>query len=211
MSHTRIRARDAIAATLAAAVLALTGCSGSSEESAAPTSTAPDPARPPASVHWESWQGIKLPVSAKDGPLKTATGAATGYSRSPQGAALAAIQHSVRIATAPDSSWATIARLSLADGPGKDEFVMNRALVSVTKVDAATAPRITGYKVTEFSPDRAQVLVFTSYPDNSVLATQTVVTWVYKDWRLVVPEQATKTNTAVTQVPADAVHLEAPR
>ncbi|WP_280427908.1 hypothetical protein [Nocardia brasiliensis] len=212
MSHTRIRSRIRHAAallTVLSAALLAAACGGT--DTAQPTQAPPDPARPPASVRWESWQGVKLPFGAKDGPAKTTTGAATGYSRTPQGAALAAIQHSVRIAIAPDSSWATIARTALADGPGKDAYVLNRALVSVKWVDPATAPRIAGYKVTAWSDTRAEVTVYTSYPDTSVLASQTAVTWVYKDWQLVVPTETAKTNSAVPRVPADAVALEAPR
>lgn len=214
MSHTRIHDRTRRASALLTVLLAallVSACGGGGSDTAEPTQAPPDPARPPASVRWESWQGIKLPVGAKDGPAKTTTGAATGYSRTPQGAALAAIQHSVRIATAPDSSWATISRAVLADGPGKNEFVLNRALVKVLRVDAATAPRIAGYKVTAWSDTRAEVTVYTTYPDDSVLASQTAVTWVYKDWQLVVPTEAAKTNFAIPHVPADAVALEAPR
>ncbi|MGX1779252.1 hypothetical protein ACWIGW_44595 [Nocardia brasiliensis] len=208
--HTRPRRTTTTLLTAVLATLLVAACGGGTDTTT-PTHTPPDPTRPPASVRWESWQGIKLPVGAKDGPAKTTTGAATGYSRTPQGAALAAIQHSVRIATAPDSSWATIARATLADGPGKDEFVLNRALVSMVRIDADTAPRIAGYKVTAWSDARAEVTVYTTYPDASVLASRTVVAWVYKDWQLVVPTEATKANSAVPRVPADAVALEAPR
>ncbi|MEV0766521.1 hypothetical protein [Nocardia sp. NPDC050435] len=192
------------------------GCGSDRDESATPaTSTAaPDPSRPPAGVRWETWQGIKLPHSGADGPTKTSTGAATGYTRTPQGAALAAIQHSIRLSTAPDTSWPVIARTTLTEGPGKDFWVTNRTLISITRpVDAAATPRVLGYSITAWTPDRAEIAVYTSYPDNSLLSTLTTVSWTYGDWRLVLPDPAAGTvaHSAIATVPANAVHLEAPR
>ncbi|MFF0494335.1 hypothetical protein ACFYTQ_35405 [Nocardia sp. NPDC004068] len=197
------------AAVAAAALLSVTGCSSAGQHKTAPPSR-PDPNRAPADVRWQIWQGVALPIGAKDGPARV-DAAATGYSHTPQGAALAAIQNSIRMALAPDDSWTKVAALSLVPGPGKDAWVQSRVLVSITKTDPAVAPRIAGYKLTNWSPDKAAVTVYTTYPDASVLASDEMVTWTAGDWRLLLPDPAAKTVAEhdVPAVPADAIQLEA--
>ncbi|MGW6728762.1 hypothetical protein ACWF9G_22920 [Nocardia sp. NPDC055029] len=206
----RPRHRTAAAlAGLATVLLVVTGCGGGNTPTA-PAATGPDITQAPASVTWRKWQGVALPIGAKDGPKRTDV-AATGYSRTPQGAALAAIQHSVRLGLAPDDSWAKIAAQSLAEGPGKNEWVLSRPLVSIKKTDPTVAPKIAGYKITSWAPERAALTVYTTYPDASVLATDTVVVWIAEDWRLLLNDPATKTKFQheIPAVPADAVRMEA--
>ncbi|MFI7524481.1 hypothetical protein [Nocardia salmonicida] len=209
MRRPHARASAALAG-LAAVLLTVTGCGGGEDASSPPTATGPDINQAPASVTWRKWQGVALPIGAKDGPKRTDV-AATGYTPTPQGAALAAIQHSVRTSLAPDDSWPKIAAQSLAEGPGKNEWVTARVLVSIKKTDPAVAPKISGYKITDWTPDRSSITVFTTYPDASVLATDTVVVWIADDWRLLFNDPATKTvfQHDIPSVPADAVRLEA--
>ncbi|ATL72544.1 hypothetical protein [Nocardia terpenica] len=206
------RALGTLAATAAAALLAVTGCGDGGHESTTGPA-APDLNRAPAGVHWQTWQGVALPVSSTDGPADI-DAAATGYSHTPQGAALAAIQHSIRTMLAPDDSWPTIAARSLVPlSPGADAWKLTRVLVSKIKTDPAAVPRIAGYKITSWSPGRAAVTVYTTYSDASVLASDTTVTWTAGDWRLLLPDPAAKivTQHDVPAVPADAVRLEAQR
>ena len=200
-----------LAATAVAALAVLTGC-GSDSSEPAPGPPPPDPNRAPADVRWQSWQGVALPIGGKDGPT-TIDATASGFTQTPQGAALAAIQHSVRMALSPDDTWTKVAARSLVTGPGKDSWVQARVLVSVKGTDPSVAPRIAGYKITNWSPDTTAVTVYTTYPDNSVLASDATVSWTAGDWRLLLPDPATKTVTVrdVAAVPADAVRLEAQR
>ena len=207
------RAAAAVAAT-ATVLLAVTGCgSGGGDHASSPKPPPPpDLTSAPANLRWETYQGVALPFG-KDGPAKINNGAATGYSRTPQGAALAAIQHSIRYALAPDESWATVAAQSLVPGPGKDAWVLARERVGYKGTDKAATPRIVGYKITAWTQDRSDVTVYATYPDASTSATDTVVTWS-GDWRLLLPDPATKTTANVHDVPAlasDAVALEAKR
>lgn len=202
------------AATALLAALLLSGCGGrGTDHDPAPTSAPPDPNRAPAAVRWQSWQGVRLPISAEDGPTKSETPAATGYTRTPQGAALAAIQHTVRMSIAPDQWWPEIANRALVTNPGKDQWVLGRARFSITgPADPKLAPRIRGYKVTTWNAERAEIAVYTSYSDDSVAANATVVSWVYGDWRLVLPDPSDTTPvvTAPEALPTDIVRLEAP-
>ena len=97
-------ARHAFAAATLALIVLLTGCGSDEPTDTADTitTTTIDPDRAPTEVRWEPYQGITLPIGA-DGPRQTSGGTATGFTQSPQGAALAAINHSVRIGVAPDS------------------------------------------------------------------------------------------------------------
>lgn len=199
-----------LAAAAVAALVAVTGCGSNDPEDKPASPAVPDISRPPAGLHWQQWHGVSLPVGRDDGPTRSDV-AASGFSRTPQGAALAAIQHSVRVSLAPDADWTTVAARSLVSGPGKDEWVRSRVLVSVTGTDPATVPTITGYQLRDWNPDRAGVTVYTTYPDHSVLASDAVVVWTAQDWRLLLPDPASKTVTQrdIPAVPADAVRLEA--
>jgi hypothetical protein len=91
--------------------LALTGRAAASRD---PAATAPAPASPAgaagpgsqgqsqvprvslASVRWSGFYGVELPVSAQAGPYDTSGGVAAGFSRTPLGALLAAVNIGVR-------------------------------------------------------------------------------------------------------------------
>ncbi|MGV9638100.1 hypothetical protein ACWDO0_28320 [Nocardia rhamnosiphila] len=208
MRHPARRPAALLAAAAVAALVAVTGCG--SDEPSEPPAAAPDLGRAPADLRWQQWQGVSLPVGRADGPARSDT-AATGFSHTPQGAALAAIQHSVRVSLAPDGVWTTVAAQSLVAGPGKDEWVRSRVLVSVTGTDPESAPSIAGYRITDWNPQRAEITVYTTYPDDSALASDTVVTWTADDWRLLLPDPATRTVTQrdVPAIPGDIVRLEA--
>ncbi|MFC9999618.1 hypothetical protein [Nocardia sp. NPDC127526] len=202
---------------VAAALLIAAGCSCSRDDTTSTgttTTPAPDPSRPPAAVRWESWQGVVLPISATDGPAETSTDAASGYSHTPQGAGLAAIQHTVRISIAPDGRWPLVAYTVLVSNAGKDEFVLSRSQYSITgPADPQYVPTILGYKITSYGDDRSEITVYSRYPDDSLSANSAVVVWQYGDWRLELPDPAAKIAvvTAIPELPGDIVRLEPPR
>lgn len=200
---------------LTAAVLTATAACASDptpDTPAAPSAAAPDPARAPEQVRWEQWQGVALPYSAIDGP-KSVNAAATGYTHTPQGAALAAIQHSIRTSLAPDGSWAAVAAAALVSGPGKDAYVLARAQVSLSTPDPAMLPTIQGYKITNWTPDRADLTIYTRYTDSSHAALHHRVEWVAGDWRLTLPdpESASPVVEDISATPADMVTLAGAR
>ncbi|MBL1080078.1 hypothetical protein JK358_37345 [Nocardia sp. 2] len=187
-------------------------CGGHNEPATATVDAAPDPQRAPAELRWEPYQGVELPVSSVDGPAKIAA-AATGYSHTPQGAALAAIQHSTRLSLAPDGSWAAVAAASVVSGPGKDAWVLARARISITgPATAALVPTLLGYRITSYQPERVAVTVYARYPDDSLAAFHQTVAWVGGDWRLDLSapsESNTAPVEAISVIPADLVTLEA--
>ncbi|WP_067690802.1 hypothetical protein [Nocardia jejuensis] len=211
-----MRANPAHSAQLLAALLlaaTLSACGATNSAVTTPTTAPVDPTRPPENLRWEPYQGVSLPIGAQDGPKQLAT-IASGYSHTPQGAALAAINSSTRMSLAPDDTWPTAASQSLMPGPGKDAWVMARAQISITApAAAATAPHITAYKVVNYTPATTDLVVYATYSDNSITASAQTVTWSADDWRLVLPNPASKLQTihSIPAIPPDAVNLNPPK
>lgn len=203
-------------AAVCAAVMGFTvaGC-GSDEQpeqdQAAQVETV-DPSAAPQQVTWQNYREIALPVSAVSGPKQSSSAAATGFEQSGQGAALAAIQTSVRMSVAPDEQWTEIARSSIAPGPGRDAFMVNRAQVSVDGqgTEEEFRPTIRGYIVDEYSPERAVISVVTEYSDGSLLSTREEVVWREGDWKLVIadPEGGDAAARSIEQLPESMTVLE---
>ncbi|MVU77518.1 hypothetical protein GPX89_09695 [Nocardia sp. ET3-3] len=213
-AHHAQTARAVVAALLVAAcALTAAACGGSDHAGSTTKTTQVDPSRAPSDVRWENYQGVQLPIGDHDGPSKLGTTAA-GYSRTPQGAALAAINHSTRLSLAPDGQWPQVAAISLIPGPAKDSWVLARAQISITApANPVVAPHIAAYKITAYTPDRADLTVYATYSDDSITATAETVLWVSDDWRLLLADPAAKVQTvqSVPAVPADAVTLAAPK
>ncbi|GAB2448751.1 hypothetical protein [Nocardia tengchongensis] len=207
--HAQTFTAAAAALLVSAAAFTVSACGMSDQSATKSTTTAVDPARAPADVRWENYQGVQLPIGGHDGPSKLGTTAA-GYTRTPQGAALAAINHSTRLSLAPDGVWPQVAAISLMPGAGKDSWVLARAQISITApANATVAPHIAAYQLTAYTPDRADLTVYATYSDASITATTETVRWVSEDWRLELPDPAAKTQTvqSVPAIPAEAVKL----
>ncbi|GGN69363.1 hypothetical protein [Nocardia rhizosphaerihabitans] len=188
-------------ALLAAAV----GC-GSGDD------VGPDLSAAPTGVRWQDYQGIALPQSDQ-GPATVTQGAATGFEHSPRGAGLAALTHTIRLSVAPDNQWATVVNQELVPGPARDEWAINRVQLSITGPAAPEyAPRLLGYKITEYRDEQSRVDVYTEYSDRSRAVNHTTVSWYGGDWRLQLPDpQSTdRPVDAIDELPTDIVTLEAP-
>ncbi|WP_280310388.1 hypothetical protein, partial [Nocardia abscessus] len=181
----------------------------------------PHPAPPRAGPHHPAapavggglyYPGGRRPGGAA-GPRQLSAEAATGFTHSPQGAALAAIVHTVRMSLAPDAHWASIAAHEIAAGAGKDAWASSRVLLSIQgAADPATAPRVRGYTVIDYHRAGARVEIYTSFPDGSVAVNTATVVWVAEDWRLQLPDPAATESVVREADTVDArVRLEAPQ
>lgn len=205
-----------VGATLATTTLVLASAACGSDDSDPTEAATPetvDVTAAPEQVTWQTYQSIALPVSAVSGP-KATTPAASEYELTPQGAALAAVNTSVRISTAPDDQWAAQVRASVAPGAGRDDFMVNRAQLSISsgQTQADALPHVRGYVVREYAEPNASVDIITSYSDGSVLSTTAQMLWRDGDWKLVLPnpDEALETQHALETVPDDITALEAP-
>ncbi|MGW5219882.1 hypothetical protein ACWEQA_18615 [Nocardia sp. NPDC004085] len=201
----------AVAAALVTMSVAVGGC-GRDDHQAPASVHADDLTVVPADVHWVDYQGVRLPVGA-DGPRQLSAEAATGFTHTPQGAALAAIVHTVRMSLAPDEHWASVAAHEIAAGAGKDAWASSRVLLSIQgRADPATAPRVRGYTITDYNRAIAHLQIYTSFPDNSVAVNTATVVWVAEDWRLQLPDpSATDPVVREATTVETQVRLEAPQ
>lgn len=191
-----LRHRLLTAAILSATVLGVGACSSdpADDTGAGTTSTSVDPSAAPADISWNSWQGVNLPTSAVDGPTTVDGDVAAGYAHSPQGAALAAIQGTLRLAMAPDTSWPAVANSVAAPGEGRDSYAVNRALVTVTgPAPAGSAPQIKGFRVQDYTPTRTVVNIAAAQPDTTLVAATQTMVWSGEDWKILLPAPGSET------------------
>jgi hypothetical protein len=84
----------------------------------------------PAGLRWQRiWDGAAAPISSSDGPTQITDGIATGFSQTPQGAALAAADALARALAAPEETWQQVVRHRFYGGgqPLLDRFARSRA------------------------------------------------------------------------------------
>ncbi|MBF6064687.1 hypothetical protein IU500_24630 [Nocardia terpenica] len=190
----------------AASVSVVVGCGSSAHHPAAPEH--PDLHAAPTHLRWVGFQGVQVPVSDQ-GPKHLAGPIATGYDPSPAGAALAAIESTVRMSVAADNQWAQVGQQLLAPGPGRDRWATARVQVSITDpVPVDAAPRVVGYAVTDYTPARADVAVFTRQGDGSLTRNAATVVRHADTWLLqLAAKPGQPPVTAVTRTPPDIVAL----
>ncbi|WP_040815771.1 hypothetical protein [Nocardia concava] len=200
----------ALAALLSAALMLAVACAGADHHDGG----AADAPAQPTGIRWTDYQGVAIPLTDQ-GPRTYTPSVAAGFDPSPVGAAVAAIVHTIRMSLAADGAWAQIAAAELAPGPGKDDWATARVLFSITRpAEPSSAPRILGYDVDQYTPGkRAEVTVFTAYPDASLAATRTVVVWMGEDWRLQLPDphSTQRLVQTISRIPDSAVRLEKSR
>ncbi|WP_072691480.1 hypothetical protein [Rhodococcus marinonascens] len=197
--------------SVATAALVLAGCGGSSDDPAdAPTVSL---TAAPEIESWSSMNGVLVPLGKTDGPKSGLWEPLTGFSHTPQGAALAAIGQSVQLATASDQSWSKVLSVVAASGEGRDAFAANRALITTTgSVDDAVVPAVVGYTFAGYDDTAAAVDIVQRFPDESLASTRTTVVWVESDWKLDLPTAETAIGaTELAELPADMVDLEGTR
>ncbi|WP_329410789.1 hypothetical protein OG563_00375 [Nocardia vinacea] len=205
--HRSVVAVLACIGPIAAAGLLACGTETTTESTGTPSTSA---VAEPTGLRWQSFQGVDLPV-AEQGPHHIEGPVASGYERSPAGAALAAIQSTVRMSIATDSQWPIVGQRMLAPGPGRDAWATARAQISITAPITSGAPKVLGYQISHYSLDATDVDIYTSHPDNSITRNHTHVLWQTEDWRLQLPDNPTAASvTTVAASPADMVAL-APR
>ncbi|MFF7941619.1 hypothetical protein ACFZC5_18050 [Nocardia gamkensis] len=164
----------------------------------------------PTAVRWQPFQGIDLPV-AREGPRHIDGPVATGFDRAPAGAALAAIQATVRMSIATDTQWPVVGQRMLAPGAGRDAWATARAQISITGPITKDPPKVLGYVITRYTLDATDVDIYSIQPDNSVTRNHTTVVWHGDDWRLQLPDHPTTAPIAGVAVPPPDLVTLAPR
>ncbi|WTW98823.1 hypothetical protein OG216_38195 [Streptomycetaceae bacterium NBC_01309] len=146
----------------------------------------------PAGTQWQAVDSYLLPFSATVGPAVVDADIARCYTRTPAGAVFAAVHGSWRYQRTSD--WGAAAQHLLAPGPGREAYLAQRAARSgpnagpVPPASGDDSPQTIGFRVLEYSLDRARVDVLTQPFEGGVL-THNVwnVLWLEGDWRIEVP------------------------
>ncbi|WP_280459503.1 hypothetical protein [Nocardia carnea] len=197
-------------AAFAAIATALLGACGTEDHHTTNPAISTVPETKPIALRWGTFQGVRLPI-AQQGPTHLDGAVVGGFERSPVGAALAAIHATVRMSIATDAQWIAVVKNLVAPGPGRDAWTTARAQLSIITPVAEDPPAILGYSITHYTPDTAEVDIYTLNPDNSLNSNTCRVRWQASDWRLELPDNPATTPVRVlTFPPSDMVAL-APR
>jgi hypothetical protein len=161
-----------------------------------------------AGVTWRDYHGIALPYSPQDGPRNTEGDLATGFTRTPRGALLAAVHIVVRASM----QWGTQVFGPTIDrqviGPDTDVLRdSTRETYEKHRGDRRDGePLGRGYVVLEgfrwlgYSPDAASVDLLSAGPGDSDVTVRAVtrlqVRWQDGDWRVVAPPGGTWAGAA---------------
>jgi hypothetical protein len=158
-------------------------------------------AAPGAGLSWTDFHGIKLPTSAQDGPRHMRNGLAWGFTDTPNGALLAAVNIVARTAalwgpaiyqptihnqvTGPDN--AALLTAAASDYAAMQAAAHVRPGQPVGRGYAAEA----GFRFVAYTPADATVDVVTEGPGTGgstvLVATRIEVVWLRGDWRVVAP------------------------
>lgn len=151
----------------------------------------------PTDLRWEARQGVTWPVSDTLGPTEVKDTFPVCFSRSPVGAALAA---STVLFAQLDHAPVATGEFYLTDAPGKTAaLTAPSAGTSLPEQMQSSGLQLAGFRVDEYTPDRALVRLVFSAPN---AATKFVglpypMVWVDGDWRVKVLDNGT-TGTAVS-------------
>lgn len=177
--------RTLLTATTLAGAVALSSC-GSDDDTAA-TNDEPDLTSAPEAT-WTTSAGVPYPRgTAGKCPEKTDP-VPHGYAQTPQCAVIAAMSGQVMLATTGDKDYPEMSRTILAEGPGKQQWDQARALQTVSGQENNPAT-FAGFTFTDYSDERAQLLLAVEWPDGTLTAQPTQLAWQGGDWRLVLPTQ----------------------
>lgn len=164
------------------------------------------------SLRWADFHGIALPVSAHDGPRNTRRGLASGFTDTPAGAVLAAVNIGVRTAAqwGPAIYQPTITRQ--VTGPGTAALLAAQTAAYRQLRAAAHVPpgqpvsrgyaTEAAYRLVSYTPAGATADIVTAGPASggtTVFAvTRIQVVWRGGDWRVIAPPGGDWANAATT-------------
>ncbi|MFC8529197.1 hypothetical protein [Nocardia sp. NPDC057227] len=140
----------------------------------------------PARMQWQrGWGGAALPVSGSDGPERIDSGIAAGFARTPQGAALAALDALARALAAPDGVWQRVVRERYyGDHAGLlDRFTRARARTRTPNVGRyVVVPD--GIRVAPGFADDFAVVQIATRADLGYTMASWPMAWIDGDWRV---------------------------
>jgi hypothetical protein len=207
---------------LVLAALGVAALLRSEDPAAAPPAAAtPSTAEFQDEIIWVDVAGVRLPVSRTHGPRVTADGLASGFARSPEGAALAAAHVLIRTGptVGPDVFEPTITTQVTGPNVGAMKLLVDEQYEELRR--AADTPsgdpvpgadaEVVGYRVAAFDGDEgsASVEIVLGSPELQAAAHYVQFTvaldWQNNDWWVVAPPQGDwgTVSTHLSSPPAD--------
>ncbi|WP_424937787.1 MULTISPECIES: hypothetical protein [Bacteria] len=138
----------------------------------------------PADLRWAASAGVTWPISDSLGPVSVKDGFAVCFSRSPVGAALAAVTSQFG---AVDHGTVPTMEFYVVDSPGKAIALEKSAsLKSLPDQLQQYGMQLVGYRVDEYTESRALVRLVYSVPNSGTgfRALPFPMEWVQGDWRV---------------------------
>ena len=138
----------------------------------------------PLGISWQRVDGVPLPFSASDGPTRIDGAVASGYSHTPQGAALACVQISMRMLYSPDFA-AVIDRQTVFEPTERTQLLAARAAQPHLDPQAVAASTLQpkAFKIGAYTDSAATV--YFAYPTQAgtYRIARMAVAWVDGDWK----------------------------
>ncbi|WP_051158431.1 hypothetical protein [Nocardia carnea] len=162
-----------------------------------PPNCAPVPA--PEAMMWQEIKPSVLPFSTSDGPARIDGVAATGYTRTPQGAALAALQIFWR-AVASRTNFDVITDRQMVGSPEDLEALKATKDWDYTS-RPATIPRPSAFRVTAWQDEFAALQFAVPTKDPGIYSTLALeVVWRDGDWKLRAPSTPSPQRKVISLV-----------
>ncbi|WP_150116375.1 hypothetical protein [Williamsia herbipolensis] len=153
---------------------------------------------------------MKVPTADQGPHASIPIVAPHGFDHNGPGAGLAAINATVRMSVAADDQWSDVGNQLLAPGPSRDAWTIERVRVSIT-APATDPPKICGYQMRKYTPQRADVAIIARQKDGSYTSNAASVVWGAEgDWQLQLPVSSStaSTVTAVDGIPPSTIALK---
>ncbi|MFJ8688715.1 hypothetical protein [Micromonospora wenchangensis] len=158
------------------------------------------PAVPPEDVAWRTLDGgDRVPVSATQGPSRTADGVLGCFAHTPIGAVLAA--HAVPTQLA-GPAWRAVADRQVLPGPGRDVLVA-RLEAAAGVVTSRGGGSYAGFTLVRYAADAARVQLLVKTGAGGYVATLVELRWDAGDWK-VAPSRAGVVHASLGTVTGSA-------
>ncbi|MEU9509888.1 hypothetical protein AB0D32_26825 [Micromonospora sp. NPDC048170] len=149
------------------------------------------PTTAPAEVRWELVGPLTVPVSATAGPKQSTATTASGFTRTPEGALIAAAQLTMRAShtLGPDYWQPTIERQFVASAD-RDRLLAEYRATDSGPADPGAVSRIAGFSYQSYTPDTAVIGLVLRAPSAGTPRYHVLsltLLWRDGDWRMQAP------------------------
>lgn len=138
----------------------------------------------PQQISWQRVDGVPLPFSGSDGPSRIDGAIAQGYTRTPQGAVIAAIQIGMRLIFSPDFESVVSRQTAVTDSERQQLITARSSSPSIDAVSVnASTLQPAAFKIGAYTDTDATI--YFAYPaaTGTYRIARMAVTWSGGDWK----------------------------